>query len=106
MSSIWITLFAVGAVTFAYRFSCMGFATATFAENRHLRRLLRFVPPSAFAALVAPEVAMPGGALLASPFDPRLLAGLVALGVAVFTRNVFFTLVSGMIALHAARGLL
>jgi branched-subunit amino acid transport protein len=109
MNGTWLTLFAVGAATFAYRLSCIEFGTALQAGvlgNPRTRRLLRFVPPAAFAALVAPAIVVRDGALLSNPLDPRLLAALVALVCALTTRSVLLTLGSGMLALHAIRLLL
>lgn len=59
-------------------------------------RILRFIPPAALAALVAPPlfyVRTTGG----SVFSPvRLLAGLGAFIVALYSRNVIVTIISGM----------
>ncbi|HWL87827.1 MAG TPA: AzlD domain-containing protein [Polyangiaceae bacterium] len=105
MNGTWLTLFAVGAVTFAYRLSCIEFGASARSLMSHPRfgRLLRFVPPAAFAALVAPAIVLRDGALLSNPLDPRLIAGLVALGAALLSRSVLVTLASGMLALHAVR---
>ncbi|WP_394848032.1 AzlD domain-containing protein [Pendulispora brunnea] len=109
MNGTWLTLFAVGAATFAYRLSCIEFGSnleAGVLGNPRARRLLRFVPPAAFAALVAPAIVVRDGTMLTNPLDPRLLAALVALVCALLTRSVLFTLASGMLALHAVRFLL
>ncbi|WP_394826679.1 AzlD domain-containing protein [Pendulispora albinea] len=102
MNGTWLTLFAVGAATLGYRLSCIEFSASASAwlARPAIRRLLRFVPPAAFAALVAPAVLLRDGALITHPTDPRLLAALVALAAALVTRNVLVTLVSGMVALH------
>jgi len=108
MTGTWLTLFTVGAATFAYRLSCIEFGGSDGAllARPRWRRLLRFVPPSAFAALVAPEILVRDGSLLSNPLDPRLLAAVAALVAALLTRSVLFTLASGMIALHALSSLL
>jgi branched-subunit amino acid transport protein len=100
MNTTWMTLFLVGASTFAYRASCIA-GGRSFTGKPRAQRVLRFVPPAAFASLVAPAVLVRDGALVSSPFDPRLLAALVALAAALLTRNVLATLVSGMLALAA-----
>lgn len=75
---------------------------AAFIVPRGLRlspaieRALRFVPSAVLAALVAPALAAPTGALNLSPSNARLLAGIVALVVAWRTRNVALTLIVGM----------
>jgi branched-subunit amino acid transport protein len=64
-----------------------------------LERLLRHVPVAALTALVVPGVLYlhEGNTYSFSP--SRLLAGSVALFVALRTRNVFATLVTGMLVL-------
>jgi branched-subunit amino acid transport protein len=92
MTSTWMTLVAVGAVTFLIRFSCLGLAPATEAHPRWSRAALR--PAAAFAALVAPELfgRVAGSQAIA---NPRLLAGAVAAVVAWRTRHVLLTIASG-----------
>ncbi|MBL3592276.1 MAG: AzlD domain-containing protein [Synergistaceae bacterium] len=61
-----------------------------------LDRILRFIPPAALAALVAPAIFYAKTAS-GSVFSPaRLAAGLGALAIAVYSRNVIVTIVSGM----------
>ncbi len=99
MTQHWMTLLAVGAVTFLYRFSCLGLVGRRAVDPRW-SHVLRFVPPAAFAALVAPELFSRGGSLIHSVREPRLLAGALAALVAWKTRNVLATIAAGMAALH------
>lgn len=50
-------------------------------------------PVAALTALVIPELLMPQGALWLSLNNARLVAGLVAIAIAVQTRSVLWTLV-------------
>lgn len=97
MSGTWTTLAAVGVVTFLYRFSCFGRVSDRNLDPRW-SRVLRFVPPAAFAALVSPELV--GGAAARAPVNPRFVAAAVAALVAWKTRNVLLTIASGMAALQ------
>ena len=67
-----------------------------------VRRCLRFVPASVFAAITVPALAQPSGNSI-GPIDLRLLAGVVAAAVSWRTRNVGLTLVVGMVVLTALR---
>lgn len=58
--------------------------------------ILRYIPPAALAALVAPAIFYARTAQ-GNVFSPsRLLAGLGALAIAAHSRNVLVTIVGGM----------
>ncbi|MBB6099962.1 branched-subunit amino acid transport protein [Deinobacterium chartae] len=71
-----------------------------------LAEALALVPAAVLSALVFPELLLPGGQLLAAGENPRLWAGLIAIAVAWRTRNVLWTLGSGMLALWLLQALL
>ena len=59
-------------------------------------KILKYIPPAALAALVAPALFYAKDAS-GSVFSPvRLLAGLGAFVVALYSRNVIVTILSGM----------
>jgi branched-subunit amino acid transport protein len=64
-----------------------------------LRQALRFVPAAVLSAIILPEVVQPAGVLDLSLGNERLLAGLVAVVVAWYTRNVLWTIGAGMVTL-------
>ncbi len=68
-----------------------------------LTRGLRYAPLAALAAIIAPEVLLTDGELVASWQDPRLLA--VAAGTAYFwwRRGIFGMIVVGTAVMLAAR---
>ena len=69
-------------------------------------RVLRYAPAAALMAIIVPSLAMPQGAIVLSFENLRLLAGLVAFGIALTTRSILLTIVGGMLALTLARWLL
>jgi branched-subunit amino acid transport protein len=71
-----------------------------------LARALRFVPPAVLSAIIFPELILRGGSPDLSLGNHRLLAGLVAAGIAVWTRNVLATIAAGMVALWTLQALL
>jgi len=64
-----------------------------------LLRALRYVPAAVLSAIIAPELALPGGALDLTVGNERLVAGLLAILIAWRTRNVLLTVAIGMVAL-------
>jgi 4-azaleucine resistance transporter AzlC len=90
----WWVVFIVGALgTFALRASIWTLLPAARRMPRWLSQALSLLPAAALAALAAPALLAPEGPI--DPVGPRAIAGLVALAVAIRTRNVLATLVTG-----------
>jgi branched-subunit amino acid transport protein len=66
-------------------------------------RVLRYAPAAALMAIVAPDLALVQGALSISIENPKLIAGLVAFGLAVGTRSILATIAGGMAVLLLMR---
>lgn len=96
--SAWLAIVGVGATTFLLRASFIVFADPQ-RFPRAFRQALAFVPAAVLAAIVAPGLLMPNGALDLSVTNPRLVAGVIAILVAARTRSVLATIVAGMVAL-------
>jgi len=64
-----------------------------------LESTLRYIPPAALSALVAPSIIYAKGHEGMVISSPRILAGAIAFLVALKSRNIFVTIVSGMIML-------
>ena len=97
---LWAIIFAVGAANFLVRLSFIALL-ANKTMPPLLTRALRYVAVAMITALVVPMV-------LATPAAPavmtlwpnaKLIAALIALVVAFFTRSMGWTLVTGMAAL-------
>lgn len=67
-----------------------------------LERVLRYAPAAALVAIIVPDLFRLGGVVTLSFDNPRVVAGLVAIVVAVRTRQILLTIVSGMLALWLA----
>ena len=91
---------AGGLLTFAMRFSFI-YLLGRAALPERVRRLLRFVPAAVLAAIITPELLLHTGSLEVGPGNTRLIAGLVAILVAWWTRNTLLTILVGMAALLA-----
>ena len=97
--SAWIVIVVGGIATFAIRGSFLLIATRLAELPDSTRELLRMIPSAALAALVVPALLRTDGELLL--LGPRPLAGLVALGIAWWTRSVAATIAVGLLAVVA-----
>ena len=95
---IWFVMIACGLFTFATRF-VMFSDLAPRQLPGWLQDALSFVPVAVLTAIIVPAVliAPEGGLMLAG--NARLPAALVAVTVALVTRSVLATIVSGLGAL-------
>ncbi len=91
---VWTTVAVIGVGTFLLRFSFFALIGRVSTIPPLAQRALRLVPASVLAALVTPALVYRDE--LFDPWNERLLAGIVAALVAVWTKNVLATLVSGM----------
>ena len=63
------------------------------------RHALQYVPAAILTALITPDLLLRDGVLSVGPDNHRLLAALVAVGVAAWSRSVGLTIAVGMAAL-------
>src|SRR5438552_8587385 len=101
--TIWLLIFAVGAVTYTARLSFI----ALFARREMpplLAQALRHVPVAMVTAIVVPAVVftMPGELRLDAS-NAKLIAALVAGAVAWCRQSAVLTIAAGMIALWPLR---
>lgn len=100
-----LIIVGMGVVTYAIRLSLI-LLLGRFRVPPLVQRALRFVPPAVLAALIFPELLLPGGTLMFSPGNARLLAGLLAGVVAWQSKNVLLTIAVGMAALWVLQAVL
>ncbi len=96
--NIWLVMLLGGLITFAIRFSFI-YLFGKFHIQGVVRKALHYVPPAVLSAIVFPELFLHEGALDLSLHNVRLLAGLVAILVAWYSRNTLLTILVGMLAL-------
>ena len=97
---LWIIVIAMGIATYGIRLSVFVFIHHS-ALPRTARDALRFVTPAVLAAIILPAVIYTRGAghFDATPGNERLVAAVVASGVAWATKSVWATISVGMAAL-------
>jgi branched-subunit amino acid transport protein len=91
-----------GLLTFAMRFSFI-YLLGRIALPDSVSRMLRLVPAAVLSAIVAPELLLHPGSFDLSPDNTRLLAGLLAVLVAWWTKNTLVTILVGFGFLLAAQ---
>jgi branched chain amino acid efflux pump len=96
--SIWLIMLLGGLITFGMRFSLI-YLFGKFQIPETMRKALHYVPPAVLSAIIFPELFLHDGALNLSLANTRLLAGLIAILVAWFSRNTLITIIAGIIAL-------
>ena len=96
--TIWLIMIALALGTFLIRISFI-----LLFSNREIHplivRALRFVPASVLLALVLPQILTRNNSLRISITNPQLIAGIIAALIAWRTKNVLFTILSGMVVL-------
>jgi len=96
--NIWLVMLLGGLITFGMRFSLIHMF-GRFEVPETMRRALHYVPPAVLSAIISPELFLRDGVLSLSFDNTRLLAGLVAVMVAWFSKNTLITILAGMLAL-------
>ena len=96
--NIWLVLLLGGLITFGMRFSLI-YLFGRFEFPETIRKALHYVPPAVLSAIIFPELFLRDEMLNLSLDNHRLLAGLVAVLVAWFSKNILITIIAGMIAL-------
>lgn len=105
MLQLWLTLVAIGFITFAYRFSFIFFLERIRLPS-WIGQVLRFVPVAALTAIIVPELLLRNGIFQFTWQNERLVAGIVAIVIAWRTHNVLLTIVLGMVCLYGVQWLL
>jgi branched-subunit amino acid transport protein len=100
----WLIMIGLGLGTFIIRASFITLFGKWQIPPR-LQRALRFIPASILFALVVPQILMRNNAVDLSLSNPRLAAGVAAALVAWRTKNVFITILSGMVVLWLLQAL-
>jgi branched-subunit amino acid transport protein len=96
--NIWLIMIAGGLITFAMRFSLI-YLFGKFEIPQTVQRALHYVPPAVLSAIIFPELFHPNDTFDISWTNTRLLAGLIAIAVAWYSKNTLLTIIVGMIVL-------
>ena len=93
----WTSIFIAGFITY---FTRMGMVTLIdkdiFTEN--FRKILNFVPSVVFPSIIFPGVLLDDYGILVTIGDPKIYGALTAIIIGYFSRNVIFTIISGLVS--------
>ncbi len=101
ITSTWFLIIGLGITTFLIRLSFI-WLFKHWQPPTWLTKALRFVPITVLTAIAIPELILPGSEWVPPYMNPRLIAGIVAILVAWFSRNVLATIAAGMVVLFIA----
>ncbi|MBK8783937.1 MAG: AzlD domain-containing protein [Anaerolineales bacterium] len=96
--NIWLVMLIGGLITFGMRFSLI-YLFGRFEIPETMRRALHYVPPAVLSAIIVPELLFRNNVLDLSLDNTRLLAGVIAILAAWFSKNTLVTILVGMAAL-------
>jgi len=96
--NIWLVMFFGGVITFGMRFSLI-YLFGRFNVPETMRRALHYVPPAVLSAIIFPELFLREGHWALSLDNFRLLAGLIAILIAWYSKNTLITIIAGMVVL-------
>jgi len=91
-----IMIIAMAFVTFIPRYIPLA-VLSKFEIPKIIVDWLRFIPPAILAALLVPGILMSNGKLLLTQQNTFLLAALPTTMVAIYKRNIFLTVLVGML---------
>lgn len=98
--NIWLVLILGGLITFGMRFSLIYLlGEGRFEVPEMMSKALHYVPPAVLSAIIFPELFYRADALDISLGNTRLLAGIIAILVAWFSKNTLVTILVGMVTL-------
>jgi branched-subunit amino acid transport protein len=98
--NIWLVMILGGLITFGIRFSLI-YLFGKFETPPMIQRTLHYVPPAVLSAIIFPELFYHNGDLNIAFTNTRLIAGLVAILIAWYSKNTLLTIILGMIVLLA-----
>ena len=100
-----LIIVGMGVVTYAIRLSLI-LLLGRLKVPPLVQHALPFVPPAVLSALIFPELLRPGGTLMLSLGNVRLLAGVLASLVAWQSKNVLLAIAVGMVVLWLLQAVL
>lgn len=101
----WLVIGAMSLILFFNRYLFLE-PRLPLKLSRNIRDFLGFAVPGLLTAICAPIIFLPGGQLSLAPSNPYLLAGVFAIGMMAWKKNVLLTLASSMAVFYLIRWLL
>src|SRR5690606_10578644 len=97
----WLLIFGMLAITFLIRYSFFAWPDLRFP--RLVEQGLHYVPVAVLTAIVVPGMLMPGGEWALRWDNAYLLAGILAIVIAAFSRNLLAAIAGGLLSFFLLR---
>ncbi|QSB20464.1 AzlD domain-containing protein [Pseudomonas sp. 15A4] len=98
----WWLILGMAAITFLMRYSLFAWPNLRFPPL--VRQGLHYVPTAVLTAIVVPGMLLPDSAHWQLSLDNAyLLAGIVSIGIAAFSRNLLATIGGGLLVFFLLR---
>ena len=94
---IWFWIFIAGLITFFTRYSMIAFINPDIL-SKNTKKVLTYVPSAVFPAIIFPAVFLNSKGYLVSIDNPQIWAFLIALIIGYFFKNIFLTIISGLLS--------
>ena len=91
----WTSIFIAGLITYFTRMSMVTLIDKDIF-NENFRKILNYVPSVVFPSIIFPGVLLDDFGTLVTFTDPKIYGALTAIIVGYFSRNVIFTITSGL----------
>ena len=91
----WTSIFIAGILTYFTRMSMVTLIKREMISD-NLRKILNYVPSVVFPSIIFPGVLLDDFGAFVTISDPKIYGALTAIFVGYLTRNVIFTIASGL----------
>ena len=91
----WTSIFIAGFITYLTRMAMITLIDKD-AFNKNFRKILSYVPSVVFPSIIFPGVLLDDFGTFVTIADPKIYGAITAIVVGYFSRNVIFTIISGL----------
>ena len=93
----WLSIFIAGIVTYLSRMTMVTLIKREMLNNK-IKEVLVYVPSAVFPAIIFPGVFFNDYGNFVELSDPKIFAALIAIVVGFCSKNIIFTILSGLIS--------
>ncbi len=93
----WLSILIAGIVTYLSRMTMVTLIKREMLNNK-IKEVLVYVPSAVFPAIIFPGVFFNDYGNLVELSDPKIFGALIAIVVGFYSKNIIFTILSGLIS--------
>ena len=93
----WLSILIAGIVTYLSRMTMVTLIKREMLNNK-IKEVLVYVPSAVFPAIIFPGVFFNDYGNFVELSDPKIFAALIAIVVGFYSKNIIFTILSGLIS--------